>query len=46
MTSLAWLIPVTLLLGGLWALRAGQFKDLEGASYRALEDDPPDEPPQ
>jgi cbb3-type cytochrome oxidase maturation protein len=48
MTSLAWLIPVTLLLGGiglcafLWALRAGQFEDLEGASYRALDDDPPD----
>jgi cbb3-type cytochrome oxidase maturation protein len=52
MISLAWLIPVTLLLGGLglcaflWALRAGQFEDLEGASYRALEDDPPDEKEQ
>jgi cbb3-type cytochrome oxidase maturation protein len=52
MTALAWLIPVTLLLGGLglcaflWALRAGQFEDLEGASYRALEDDAPDDPPQ
>jgi cbb3-type cytochrome oxidase maturation protein len=52
MTALAWLIPVTLLLGGLglcaflWALRAGQFEDLEGASYRALEDDTPDDPPQ
>jgi len=49
MTALAWLIPVALLLGGLgllaflWALRSGQFEDLEGASYRALEDDPPDD---
>ena len=50
MTALAWLIPAALLLGGLglaaflWALRAGQFEDLEGAAYRALEDDPPDAP--
>jgi cbb3-type cytochrome oxidase maturation protein len=50
MTSLTWLIPVALLLGGLglagfiWALRSGQFEDLEGAAYRALEDDPPDGP--
>ena len=50
MTAFAWLIQVTLLLGGLglcaflWALRAGQFEDLEGASYRALEDDSPDDP--
>ena len=48
MTSLAWLIPVALFLGGLglagfiWALKSGQFEDLEGAAYRALEDDPPD----
>src|SRR6478672_2848727 len=48
MTALAWLIPAALFLGGLglvaflWALRSGQFEDLEGASYRALEDDPPD----
>jgi cbb3-type cytochrome oxidase maturation protein len=27
----------------LWALRSGQFDDLEGAAYRALEDEPPDE---
>ena len=45
MTSLAWLIPVTLLLGALglvaflWALRAGQFEDLEGPAYRILMDD-------
>lgn len=50
MTSLAWLIPVALFLGGLglagfiWALTSGQFEDLEGAAYRALEDDPPDGP--
>jgi len=50
MTSLAWLIPVALFLGGLglagfiWALRSGQFEDLEGAAYRALEDDPLDGP--
>lgn len=48
MTALAWLVPVALLLGGLglgafmWALRSGQFEDLEGAAYRALEDDSPD----
>jgi len=45
MTALAWLIPAALLLGliglaaFLWALRSGQFDDLEGAAYRALEDD-------
>jgi cbb3-type cytochrome oxidase maturation protein len=49
MTALAWLIPVALFLGLLglaafiWALRSGQFEDLEGAAYRALEDD--EEPP-
>lgn len=48
MTALAWLVPVALLLGALglaafmWALRSGQFEDLQGAAYRALEDDPPD----
>ena len=46
MTALAWLVPAALLLGALglaafmWALRSGQFEDLEGAAYRALEDDP------
>lgn len=45
MTALAWLIPAALFMGlvGLaafiWALRSGQFDDLEGAAYRALEDD-------
>ena len=48
MTALAWLVPVALLLGALglaafmWALRSGQFEDLEGAAYRALEDDSPE----
>jgi cbb3-type cytochrome oxidase maturation protein len=48
-TALAWLIPAALLLGALglfaflWALRSGQFEDLEGAAYRALEDDPPED---
>jgi len=47
MTALAWLIPAALVLAGLglvaflWALRSGQFDDLEGAAYRALEDEPP-----
>lgn len=45
MTSLLWLIPAALSLGligilaFLWALRDGQFVDLEGAGWRALEDD-------
>lgn len=49
MTALAWLIPAALILGALgllaflWALRSGQFEDLEGAAYRALEDDPPED---
>ena len=45
MTALAWLVPVALLLGGLglaaflWALSRGQFDDLEGAGWRALDDE-------
>lgn len=45
MTALAWLIPAALLLGlvglgaFLWALRSGQFEDLEGAAYRILDDE-------
>ena len=45
MTSLAWLIPAALTLGMmglaafLWALRSGQFDDLEGAKWRAISDD-------
>jgi cbb3-type cytochrome oxidase maturation protein len=47
MNALAWLIPAALFLGGLglvaflWSLRSGQFDDLEGAAYRILEDDEP-----
>ncbi len=51
MTALAWLIPAALVLGllglaaFLWALRSGQFEDLEGASWRAIQDsDSPDAP--
>jgi cbb3-type cytochrome oxidase maturation protein len=49
MTALAWLIPTALFLGALglaaflWALRSGQFEDMEGAAYRALEDEPPED---
>ncbi|MEQ8655631.1 MAG: cbb3-type cytochrome oxidase assembly protein CcoS [Kiloniellales bacterium] len=45
MNALIYLIPAALLLGGLglaaflWALRSGQFDDLEGAKYRILQDD-------
>lgn len=56
MTNLLILIPVALLLGllgliaFLWALKSGQFDDLDGAANRILfedEDDPPpaSEPP-
>ena len=45
MIALAWLIPCALALGGLglaaflWALKSGQFEDLEGAGWRAIQDD-------
>lgn len=51
MAALAWLIPMALLLAGMglvafmWALRSGQFDDLEGAAYRILEDDREDPAP-
>ena len=52
MTALAWLIPAALVLGllglaaFLWALNSGQFEDLEGASWRAIQDsDAPDPAP-
>jgi cbb3-type cytochrome oxidase maturation protein len=44
MMALAWLIPIALFLGllglaaFLWALRSGQFEDLDGASWRAIAD--------
>lgn len=50
MTALAWLIPCALLLGllglagFLWSLHSGQFEDLEGAGWRALQDDEPGRP--
>lgn len=45
MTSLVWLIPAALFLGGmglaafLWSLKSGQYDDLDGAAWRILEDD-------
>ncbi|MFN4113981.1 MAG: cbb3-type cytochrome oxidase assembly protein CcoS [Sphingomonadaceae bacterium] len=48
MTSLAFLIPIALLLGlgGLaaffWAMRSGQFDDLDGAANRILIDEDED----
>ena len=45
MIALAWLVPAALGLGGLgllaflWSLRSGQYDDLEGASWRALDDE-------
>lgn len=50
MSALIYLIPVALLLGllglagFLWALRSGQFDDLDGAAQRILFDD--ETPPQ
>ena len=59
MTALLYLIPIALflglvgLLGFLWALRSGQFEDLDGAAQRILFDDeedkerqPGDRPPR
>ena len=51
MTNLLLLIPVALLLGlaglgaFLWALKSGQFDDLDGAAHRILFDDD-DQPAQ
>jgi len=45
MSALVYLIPVALLLGliglvaFLWALKSGQFDDLDGAAHRILLDD-------
>ena len=45
MNVLVYLAPLALALGGLglaaflWALRNGQFDDLEGAAWRAISDD-------
>ncbi|UCH75252.1 MAG: cbb3-type cytochrome oxidase assembly protein CcoS [Rhodospirillales bacterium] len=49
MSALLYLIPIAVLLGllglgaFLWALRAGQFDDLDGAANRILFDDEPPE---
>lgn len=46
MIVLLFLIPIALLLGGLglggflWAMRSGQFDDLDGAAQRILFDEP------
>ncbi len=48
MNMLIFIIPVALFLGGLglaafiWSLKSGQYDDLEGASWRALEDEDPE----
>lgn len=45
MTTLTYLIPVALFLGGLslmgflWALRSGQYEDLDGAAERIFIED-------
>jgi cbb3-type cytochrome oxidase maturation protein len=47
MTALLYLIPAALFLGVLglaafiWAVRSGQYDDLDGAAGRILFDDPP-----
>ena len=48
MTVLLFLIPIALAMGGLglvaflWALKSGQYDDMEGAAHRILFDDPED----
>jgi len=50
MTAILYLIGISLILGlfgllaFLWALRNGQYDDLEGAANRILFDDEPDQP--
>ena len=45
MTSLVYLIPIALFLGGLglvaflWSLKSGQYDDMDGAAQRILIDD-------
>jgi len=45
MTALLWLIPIALVLGCaalasfVWALKSGQFEDMQGDAYRILEID-------
>lgn len=46
MTGLLFLVPIAVAMGllalaaFLWSLRSGQYDDLDGASQRALDDDP------
>jgi cbb3-type cytochrome oxidase maturation protein len=48
MSGLVILIPIAIAMGlaalvaFLWALRSGQYEDLEGASHRILDDDQTD----
>lgn len=50
MSAIAWLIPIALGLGAFglvaffWAMRHGQFEDLDGAAHRILIDDEDDTP--
>ena len=54
MTALIYLIPISILLGGialvvfLWTVKNGQYDDLEGAAVRILtdEDKPLPRPPE
>lgn len=49
MTALSYLIPAALFLGllglgaFLWSLKSGQYDDLDGAAWRALFDDDPED---
>ena len=49
MTVLLFLIPIALAMGGLglaaflWALKSGQYEDMDGAAQRILFDDPADQ---
>lgn len=49
MSSLVFLVPLALILGGLalaaflWSFRAGQYDDMEGAAQRIFLDDPDDD---
>ena len=51
MNVLVYLIPMALglgilgLFGFLWALRSGQYSDVEGAALRVLSDEDVDRPP-
>lgn len=52
MTGLVILVPLALLMGALglaaffWALKRGQFEDLDGAAARILIDEEEDSPPR